>query len=323
MKTALILGIGGQDGSYLADILTEQGWSVHGLYRHSSYDNLGRVAHLRDRVTLHRGDVTDWGSIHEAVRRCKPDHVYHMADQDSVGWSFAAQGYQHRVTAKSVFKVLNVLWGTKRSVKVFVPLSCTMFGTAPPQQDESTPLDPQSPYAKGKVLAWEHCKKFRGSLLHINCGIMFNHDSPRRSPNYLLQKICREAVELVQGRRETIALGSLDTRVDVGYAREYMEVVVKIMELPEPGDYCVGTGKAWSIRKMLERAFGYLSSEHRYVVDDWWDCIGSDPAYVGKVEPTYEANTTKLCAVTGWTARYDTGRVTEILIDHFVEESRK
>ena len=243
MKRALIFGINGQDGSYLAEILLEKGYDVHGFYRRSSVDNLSRIRHLLSDVTLHKGDLTDYGSVHRAVAECLPLHeVYNEADQDHVGWSQAAPSYSAAVTYGGVVNVLEAVRQLTPTTRVFQPVSATMFGYAPPRQDEITRLYPQSPYACAKVAAYYLCQHYRREHgMFVSCGILFNHDSPRRGSDYLLQRIAR-GEEL---------WGDLETIVDIGYAREYMEAAWKMMQLESPDDFVIGTGKGYHIKDLL------------------------------------------------------------------------
>ena len=259
MKRALIFGIGGQDGSYLADLLLEKGYEVHGLARRSSYDNLARIAHVRDRVTIHRGDLTDIWSVSMAVlsafsNTALEGEVYNMADQDEVGWSKDVPSESVRTTYGGCANVLHVLKGT--GLRFFQPLSSTMFGLTDEPQDESTPLNPGSPYACAKAAAWHLCKHYRKDHgVWVACGIMFGHDSPRRGPQYLLQKIARQAVEVARGKRDRIELdGGPNAMVDIGWAPYYVDAAWRMLQWDEPDDYCVGTGRGFHIEDLCEKA---------------------------------------------------------------------
>lgn len=312
-KRALITGIGGQDGSYMADLLLAKGYEVHGLHRHSSVDNLRRLreAGTIDRVTLHRGDVTDWVSLFDTVWKSQPDEVYHLADQDNVGWSRAAPSYQLRVTGMAVRDLLEIC--SKFPAKLFVPLSATMFGSSPPPQNEEAFIDPQSPYATSKVAAWLDCEDFRERGLHVVCGIMFNHDSPRRNEGYLLGRIAKQAVELARGERARIKIGNPSTVVDIGFAGDFMDIAWRLMQLPQPDDYCVGTGQGVAIRELIcqavYRAGGRWEGEHQIEVD---------PDYA-EVQPTLVADTTKLKKALGWhpdSKDLNAISIVKMLVDH-------
>jgi GDPmannose 4,6-dehydratase len=267
-KRALILGIGGQDGSYLADVLLEQGYEVHGFHRRTSNGNLRRIEHIKDRVTMHQGDLLDANSLIAAVGKCQPDEIYNEADQDSVGWSSVTPSYQMAVTAGAVATLLEEVKVWKESgfnIKFFQPCSAMIFGdpalmyaTGRQQspQNEETPFNPQSPYACAKVAAYHLASHYRREHgMHVCTAIFYNHDSPRRTDEYLLHKICKAAVNIAAGRQETLALGNLDARVDIGYAKDYMKAAWRIMQLPQPEDFVIGTGVAPSVWELVQFAF--------------------------------------------------------------------
>ena len=314
-KRSLILGIGGQDGSFLADVLLARGDEVAGFYRHSSYDNLARISHVRDRVKLYRGDLLESDSVHYAVRDFLPDEIYNVADQDSPAWSQVCPKYQRAVTCDAVDDLL--AYCSARPVRVFQPLSATMFGNAPPPQNETTPCSPKSPYAQEKASAWAACKTFRARGLHVSCGIMFNHDSPRRAPGYLLQDVCRQAVAVARGKLEAVTVDPLDTRVDVGYAREYMEAAVRMLSLAEPDDFCVGTGTAWTVGLMAKMALIKALGSERYAKENGDDLIRMDPARAAAPQPFYRADIAKARAAFGFAPKVGPGELIKMLVDHF------
>lgn len=293
MTRALILGIGGQDGSYLMDELLARGREVAGFYRHSSVDNLVRIAHRPDSVKLYRGDVTDLGSVRAVVEDFRPDEIYNVADQDRVDWSRDAPDYQRRVTFEAVRDL--VRWLEHRPgharVKVFQPISCTVFGPAPPPQNEAADADPAgttSPYALNKLKAWHACRAARAEGVRVWCGVMFNHDSPRRAPGYVLQDVCRQAVDFMAGRTEGITVRTLAARVDVGSAKEYMAGVVDMLDRTEPGDYCLGTGTAWSVGEMLAYALDRAGCMAPHLVVR--DSVRESHPAAGLPGPVYQAD---------------------------------
>ncbi len=271
MKRALILGIGGQDGSYLAELLLEKGYEVHGLARRSSYDNLARIAAVRDRVTVHRGDLCDHHSLIRVMHVADPDEVYNMADQDEVGWSTYTPGYSVGVTYGGVASLLEILrYHENGKTRFFQPLSSTMFGLTDGPQDERTPLNPGSPYACAKAAAWHLCKHYRRDHgVWVACGIMFNHDSPRRGPNYLLQQIARQAVDVARGRRDRIELTGPDSLVSVGHAADYMDAAWRIMQRDDPRDYVVGVSGTVRISALCRYALNLVKQfSHHFVLRD-------------------------------------------------------
>ena len=316
-KRSLVFGPG-QDGSYLVDLLLERGDTVHVFHRHSSVDNLARIRHCLDRVTLHRGDVTDLDSVQTAVNKADPHEIYNVADQDNIAWSFAAPDYQRRVTHGGARHVMMAAVKHNRDIRVFQPLSCTMFGNAPPPQDEYAPVDPKSPYAREKSLVWNLVRSYRDKGLFVAAGIMFNHDSPRRAPGYLLQSVCSQAVEVAAGRREKVTVGHPDARVDVGYARDYMTAAIAMLKRDVPDDYCVGTGEARSVRLMVDWALncaGFGPTKENA------GRIGVDEAIAPGPQPTYRANVDKARRVLGWEPTTDVGSLINMLVRHFQQEN--
>ena len=284
MRRALILGIGGQDGSYLADVLLGQGCEVHGLHRHSSVDNLRRIDRVRDRVTLHPGDVTD-DSLGRVIRRVRPTEIYNEADQDCPGWSFQDPLYSMEVTAKAVFNLLEAVREIDPTIKVFQPVSSTMFGDSPPPQNEDTRINPQSPYAVAKAASWHTARYYRTVHgLRVWTGILYNHDSPRRNRGYLLQDMARACVRIARGTETRLRVGNPRMIVDVGYARDYMEGVVKMMQATEPDDFVFSSGRPMSIGEIAERTLKLVGAEAEIVVDPSLMRPGPQPTLFGDNE---------------------------------------
>lgn len=265
-KTALVLGCGGQDGSLLCEHLLNLGWAVHGMHRRSSCDNLWRIKHLKE-LKLHRGDVTDCSCLVKLLDEVEPDLILNEADQDHVGCSHEAPLYSVQVTYGGCANLLEAVRQCEkrvnRGIRVFQPCSATMLQ---PQQDwnnasrwmecdESDYLDPQSPYACAKAACYYICRFYRQAHgLHVVCGILFNHDSPKRGDGYLLGSIVKQARAVAAGKLDGVTVGSLDLRVDIGHAKEFMEGAVKLMELPEADDWCLGTGKPYAVGRLVTEA---------------------------------------------------------------------
>lgn len=303
MKRALVTGITGQDGSYLADVLTERGYEVFGLYRHRSSNPFSRIAHLLDKVVLIQGDVCDSIALRRAID-IEPDEIYHMADQDSVTWSYDNAGYQIDVTIGAVARLLELVRVMAKDAKVFIPSSATIFSCFPPQ-DEDSAITPLSPYACAKAAVRHICSYHRAvNDLRIICGIMFNHDSPRRNSGYLLQKIARSALDVVYGRRDKVRLGQLDYKVDIGHAQDYMEAVVNLMSLRDSGDYVFATGRPYTIRTLVMKALEQAtliadrpspSTDYKNLVIDTGEVVRKGPmveliGYAGKLHRVLENN---------------------------------
>jgi len=277
VKRALILGIGGQDGSYLADILLEKGYEVHGLIRRSSLDNTTRIKHILDQVILHRGDLTDYGSLENAVVVSNPDEIYNEADQDAVGWSRQVPSYNYDVTFKAVGNLLEIIKRFAPNARVFQPASATMFQGSPYPQDENTPLTPQSPYACAKAGAYHLARYYRQSHgLFVSTGILYNHDSPRRSEDYLVHKICKSAIRIAKGEQDKMRLGNLDHLVDIGHAREFMEAAWSMLQLDQPDDFVIATGISYSVGGLA------CSALEQVGITDTPSRLEVDPAFVPK-----------------------------------------
>lgn len=315
-KRALILGCTGQDGSLLADILLAQGWHVHGMYRHTSTGNLDRIRHLltNPAFSLHRGDLTDVGSLYDVVTQVKPALLFNEADQDNVGWSRSLPGLASRITYTAVADLLEIVRQTVPQCRVFQPCSSTMFGSSPAPQNEDTRFDPQSPYAVAKTAAYYLCRHYRQQYgLHVSCGILFNHTSVRQTEEYLLHKICSSAVRVARGKQTTIPLGNLDTVVDIGCAREYMEAAVTMTRQDVPDDYVLATGVAYSVGELALAALhtaGYRGSGV--------EALTRDQAYYSDTpSPTMRGDITKVTRCLGWCPQRFAGDLIRELVAHY------
>lgn len=317
-ERALILGASGQDGSFAADILLEKGWQVHGLVRHSSApDHLWRIAHIRDRLTLHEGDVLDAASVGRVISEVRPAAIYHLADQDNVAYSRRCPGYTMDVTCGAVARMLEVVRQIDRGIRWFQPLSITMFGEAPPPQSETTPLDPQSPYAAAKAAAWHVCRYFRKHHgMHISCAILANHTSERQAPGYLHQTICRGAAAIARGEQHHLELGNLDTMVDVGHAREYMEAAARMLELPAPDDFVIATGRSRRVGDLARLALSLAGCEDAPI-------LPSREHYRKEPPPPVQGDITKARRVLGWSPQADAEGLVRVLVPHFLGRGRK
>ena len=313
-KRALILGVTGQDGSILADLLLARGYEVHGVHRHTSLGNLSRVEHLLGKVALHRGDLTDVGSLYAIISEVKPGLLFNEADQDNVGWSHALPSLASRVTYGAVADLLEIVRQVVPHCRVFQPCSSTMFGSAPAPQGEETPFDPQSPYAVAKVAAYHLCRHYRRRHgLHVSCGILFNHTSVRQTEEYLPHKIAAGAVRVAAGRQEAIALGNLDTLVDVGCAREFMGAAIDMAEHPAPYDYVLASGAAFTVGALAAAALQFAG-----VTGDPSLRITRDPAFWTDAPlPTMRGDTRKARAAFGFRPQRFAGGLIRELVTHY------
>ncbi len=284
-RRVMILGVGGQDGSYLAEyLLADPGNEVHGVYRHSSNDNLARLRGGDGRtlpgLNLTPGDLFDTARLVRLVESLEIDEVYNLADQDHVGYSTHTPCYSYRVTCLAPMELMDGLLRLDRPVKFFQPLSATMFGDARPAQSEGTPLNPLSPYAVAKAMLWVGVLSYRRQGLPVGTAVLFNHDSVRRQGNYLLHDIARGVVRLKGlGRdptdQEKIVVGSLSMQVDVGEAEEYVKAFPKILRQENPDDFVIGSGVAPTIAWFCGQALlaaGLISGDFQDT--DWIKSAG-------------------------------------------------
>ena len=273
-KKALIFGITGQDGSYLAELLLKKGYEVHGLLRRSSTGNTKNIEHIIDKILIHRGDLADTTSIYRVINSVKPDEIYNEADQDHVSWSYDSVDYSCDITGSAVARILEIIKQTLPNVKFFQPLSSNIFGKAiETPQNENTAFNPQSPYAAAKVFAYVLCQYYREVFdIWVSTGIFYNHESERRTEDYVTRKITSGVAKISLGLQDKLYLGNLDTLIDFGYAPEYMEAAWNIMQLDDANDYIISTGEAHTVKEFLEEAFSIVGLKP----DDY---VEFDPKY--------------------------------------------
>jgi len=240
---ALILGVGGQDGSYLAELLVQKGYEVHGLYRRSSVDNLRRLVKFRHLLCLHEGDVTDYSSVYRTIAEVDPDEVYNEADQDHVGWSRSVPEVSWDVTFKGACHVFEAVRQTNCECRMFQPISSTVFAESSEPQDEGAELLPTSPYAVAKAAAWHAAKMYRETFgLWIACGILYNHDSPRRcSSGYLLHELADSAIAVKQDRVPLLFVRDAYETVDIGFSGDFVRACHAMLQTEDPGDYVLSS----------------------------------------------------------------------------------
>ncbi|MBI2035433.1 MAG: GDP-mannose 4,6-dehydratase [Candidatus Liptonbacteria bacterium] len=269
-KLALITGITGQDGSYLAEFLLEKGYEVHGLVRRASTFNRGRIEHLvLDRtkgkvsvnqpIILHYGDITDSSSIRHLVNSLKPDEVYHLGAQSHVGISFETPEFTSDATGLSTIRFLDAIRHDSPGTKFYQASSSEMFGSAPPPQNEKTVFHPRSPYGVAKVFAYYAAVNYREAYnLFATNGILFNHESPRRGENFVSRKITMSLANIMAGKADKLYLGNLYAKRDWGYAKDYVEVMWRMLQEKESDDYVIATGKSRSVKEFVEACCKYL-----------------------------------------------------------------
>lgn len=267
-KKALILGITGQDGSYLAELLLSKEYEVHGLIRRSATGNTKNIDHILDKIIIESGDLADTNSLYRIIRGVNPHELYNEADQDHAGWSYHAPDYSSDITGAAVGRILEIIRQTNPKIRYFQPLTSNMFGkTDICPQTESTPLRPQSPYACAKAYAWMLVRYYRDVHgLFASCGIFYNHESPRRTGEYVTHKITRAVARISKGLQKKLVLGDIDNPIDFGYAKEYVEAIWNILQLDMPNDFIIGTGEAHTVREFLEEAFRLVHLDpYKYV----------------------------------------------------------
>jgi len=280
MKKSLILGVTGQDGSYLAEVLLEKGYEVHGMVRKSATGNTRNIDHLINdgdvfnrRFFLHRGDLADPTSLYRIISTVRPREIYNEADQDHVSWSFDMVGYSADITGAAVGRILEIIKQVDPSIRFFQPCTSNMFGrTDTVPQTETTPFNPQSTYACAKVFAYYLTRYYREAFgIFASTGILYNHESPRRTEEYVTRKITRSVARIACGKQDRLTLGDLSARIDWGYSREYMETAWKILQLDQPDDFIIATGEAHSVKEFVDETFAaaglkavdYVDSDRR------------------------------------------------------------
>lgn len=338
-KKALITGITGQDGSYLAEFLLEKGYSVFGIVRRSSSFNTGRIDHLiknypPDKFEFFRGDVTDINSLIGVLKQIEPDEIYNLAAQSHVKVSFDMPVYTFETVSLGTLKLLEAVKSLGLNCKIYQAGSSEMFGSSPPPQNENTPFHPRSPYAVGKVAAYYLCVNYREAYnLWIANGILFNHESPRRGETFVTRKVTRAGARIKLGIQDKEYLGNLEVKRDWGYAPEYIEAMWLMLQQKEPDDFVIATGESHSVREFVEETFRYLG------FDLMWKGKGLDEkgidAKTGRVlieiHPRYfrpadveflMGDATKARKKLGWQPRVRFKELVKIMVDADMERER-
>ena len=324
MKKALITGITGQDGSYLAELLIEKGYEVHGIVRRSSSFNRERIEHLiqkpdiyRNSLFLHYGDMTDSSSLNRILEKVGPHEIYNLAAQSHVRISFDIPEYTADVDALGVARLLDAIRevGLIEGCKFYQASTSEMFGSSPPPQNEDTPFHPRSPYASAKLYShWMVVNYRKGYGLHASSGILFNHESPRRGRNFVTRKIATAAVRIKMGLLSTLALGNLDAKRDWGHAKDYVRAMYLMLQQPEGDDYVIATGETHSIRDFLDRAFGRLDL-------DWEKYVTVDQRYFRPTEvDVLLGDASKAENVLGWKPEISFDEMINEMIDYEIAQ---
>lgn len=316
-KIALITGITGQDGSYLAELLLNKGYEVHGIIRRASTFNTSRIDHIyadphdpHARLFLHYGDLSDCEQISNIIYNIKPDEIYHLGAQSHVRVSFDTPEYTGNVTGLGTTRLLETIRKSGNGVKFYQASSSEMFGATPPPQKEDTPFWPRSPYACAKVYAYYMARNYRDGYGMFACnGILFNHESPRRGETFVTRKITRGIANILAGKQQYLYMGNLDARRDWGYSPEYVEAMWRILQQEKPDDYVIGTGESHSVKEFLQEEFDYAGL-------DWEEHVRIDPKYFRPTEvESLIADAGKAEQKLGWKPKVTFRNLTRIMVD--------
>jgi GDPmannose 4,6-dehydratase len=302
LPTALITGITGQDGSYLAEFLLARGYHVHGFKRRSSSFNTGRVDHLYQdlhsagaRFILHYADLADSSSLARLLSDIRPNEIYNLGAQSHVKVSFETPEYTADIVALGALRLLEALRHARLDCRFYQASSSEMYGSTPPPQSETSPFHPRSPYGCAKVFGHNIVVNYRESYgLHASSGILFNHESPRRGETFVTRKITRAVARIRQGLQSKLYLGNLDARRDWGYAPDYVRAMWLMLQQDQPGDYVIGTGESHSVQEFVQLAFSAAGL-------DWQKYVEVDPQYFRPAEvDNLVADASKARRTLGW-----------------------
>lgn len=317
MKKALITGITGQDGSYLAEFLLSKGYQVHGMIRRASTFNTSRIDHIYidphkpgARLFLHYGDLSDSEQISNIIYNIKPDEIYHLGAQSQVRVSFDIPEYTGNVTALGTARILEAIRRSGNKIRFYQASSSEMFGVSKPPQNEDTPFKPCSPYACAKVYAYWMVVNYRqGYNIFASNGVLFNHESPRRGETFVSHKITRAIAAILAKKQDNLYLGNLDAKRDWGYAPEYVEVMWKMLQYNTPLDTVLGTGENHSVKEFVQEAFSYVGL-------DQGKYVRIDPRYFRPTEvKALIADPTKARKVLDWQPKIKFKELIRIMID--------
>jgi GDPmannose 4,6-dehydratase len=312
MRKALITGITGMDGSYLADLLLDKGYEVHGIMRRSSSFNTARIDHIFERLHLHYGDLSDSSSVARLLHKIAPDEIYHLGAQSHVKVSFDTPEYTADVTGLGTIRLLEAIRESGARPRFYQASSSEMFGKVQQTpQNESTPFYPRSPYGCAKVFAYWTTVNYREAYgLHASNGILFNHEGERRGETFVTRKITRAIAEILRKRQSHVRLGNLDAQRDWGYAKEYVEAMWLMLQQDKPDDYVIATGETHSVREFLEEAFGYVGW-------DWQEHVIIDERYMRPSEvDLLLGDASKAKRQLGWEPKTTFKQLVHLMVDH-------
>jgi GDPmannose 4,6-dehydratase len=318
MRKALITGITGMAGSYLAELLLSKNYCVHGIIRRSSSFNTGRIDHIFDRLNLYHGDLTDGVGLSNIFNKVQPDEVYSLGAQSHVKVSFECPEYTENVVALGVTRLLEIIRQFKPDTKLLQSSSSEMYGNSPPMQNENTPMLPNSPYAVAKYHAFRGVINYReGYGLFASNSICFNMESPRRGETFVTRKVTMAVAKIALGKQKKLFLGNLDAKRDWGFCPEYVECMWKIMQLPNPDDVVIGTGETHTVQEFVEEAFSHVGL-------DWKKYVEIDPRYLRPTEVNVlQADTRKAQKLIGWNPKVKFKELVKIMVDADLKECKR
>lgn len=321
MPVALITGISGQDGSYLAEFLLSKGYEVHGTKRRSSSFNTQRLEELArvnggrpENLYLHYADLADASSLERLIKSVKPDEIYHLGAQSHVAVSFEIPEYTVDVTGASTVRLLEAIRSSGLECRVYQASSSEMFGSTPPPQSEVTPFHPRSPYGCAKVLGYWLAVNYRESYgMHVSNGILFNHESPRRGETFVTRKITRAVARIQAGVQSHVHLGNLDAVRDWGSAQDYVEAMWLMLQQDDPGDYVIASGEGHTVREFCQVAFAHVGL-------DWQEHVRIDERFLRPAEvDALIGDSSKARRVLGWKPRMTFTDLVQQMVDADVE----
>lgn len=344
-RIALITGITGQDGSYLAEFLLSKGYEVHGLIRRASTFNTGRIDHIYTdphvpgtRLFLHYGDLADSGQLMNIVYNIRPDEIFHLGAQSHVRVSFDIPEYTGEIAGMGTVRILEAIRRSGIKAKFYQASSSELFGATPPPQNEKSPFYPRSPYAAAKLYAYWMTVNYREGYNIFACnGILFNHESPRRGETFVTRKVTRAVANILAGKQRKLYLGNLNAKRDWGFAPEYVEMMWLMLQQDKPEDYVVGTGESYTIRYLVKKAFEYVGIEIEWSgdgedakgkvrsLDKKWDSVLKTGETLIEIDPRYfrptevehlQADITKAKKILNWEPRTTFNELIKIMVDY-------